>query len=155
MRRPPVPLVRAQATARVPCSHDGQPRGRCGRLPPPLASTALRAVAMMAGWPINCRRAPLWWCLVLGDLHRLPGSIVEVFCRCDQRIAARRYALRAGTRAAGHFAAERTIGELWNDEVAQPVAGGWPVIEISTNSPVDVGPLTVRIRTAASAIQRE
>jgi hypothetical protein len=34
--------------------------------------------------------------------------------------------------------------------VAQPVAGGWPVIEISTNSPVDVSPLTVRIRSAAS-----
>jgi hypothetical protein len=86
----------------------------------------------------------------LGDLHPLPGNIVEVFCRCDQQTAARRYALRAGTRAAAHFAVERTIEELWNDEVAQPVAGGWPVIEISTNSPVDVSPLTVRIRSAAS-----
>lgn len=91
----------------------------------------------------------------LDDLHRLPGHIVEVFCRCDQQVAARRYALRAGTRAAGHFAAERTIEELWNDEVAQPVAGGWPVIEIGTNSPVDVSPLTMRIRTVAGATRRK
>jgi hypothetical protein len=48
----------------------------------------------------------------LGDLRRLLGNIVEVVCRCDHQIAARRYALRAGTRAAGHFAAERTIEEL-------------------------------------------
>jgi len=88
------------------------------------------------------------------DLRRLPGSIVEVFCRCDPQIAAQRYALRAGARAAGHFAAERSIAELWNDEVAQPVAGGWPVIEISTSSPVDVEPLTVRIRAAASMTRR-
>jgi predicted kinase len=90
----------------------------------------------------------------VGNLHLLPANIVEVFCRCDQQIAARRYALRAGTRAADHLAAERAIEELWNDEVAQPVAGGWPVIEVSTNSPVDVRPLTVRIRTAASATPR-
>jgi predicted kinase len=59
----------------------------------------------------------------LDDLRRLPGRVVEVFCRCDPRIAAQRYALRTGTRDAGHFDAERTIEELWNDEVAQPVAG--------------------------------
>jgi len=85
------------------------------------------------------------------DLRLLPGPIVEVFCRCDPRIAAQRYAMRAGTRAAGHFDAQRTAAELWNDEVARPVAGGWPVIEISTNEPVDAGPLTVRVRAAARA----
>ena len=87
----------------------------------------------------------------LDDLRRLPGHVVEVFCRCDPWIAAQRYALRAGTRDAGHFDAERTTGELWNDEVARPVAGDWPVIEISTNSPVDVNPLIARIRAAATA----
>ena len=70
------------------------------------------------------------------DLQRLPGNIVEVFCRCDPRIAQRRYA-------------ERTPAELWNDEVARPVSGGWPVIEICTNDPVDVAPLTARVRAAA------
>jgi predicted kinase len=82
-------------------------------------------------------------------LRRLPGNVVEVFCRCDQRIALRRYAERAGARAAGHFAADRTAGELWNDEVARAVAGGWPVLEICTNDPVDVAPLAARIRAAA------
>ena len=33
----------------------------------------------------------------LADLRGLPGNIVEVFCRCDSSIAARRYALRART----------------------------------------------------------
>jgi predicted kinase len=65
----------------------------------------------------------------LADLRRLPGNIVEVFCRCDPQTAQRRYALRAGTRDTGHFDAERAIAELWNDEVARPVAGGWPLIE--------------------------
>ena len=74
---------------------------------------------------------------------------MEVFCRCDRQVEARRYALRTGTRAAGHFDAERTIEDLWN-EVAQPVAGDWPVIEINTNSPVAVNPLTARIQAAAN-----
>lgn len=90
----------------------------------------------------------------LAGLHRLPGDIVEVFCRCDPLIARQRYALRAGTRDAGHFDAERVIDELWNDEVARPVAGGWPVIEIDTGNPVDVKPLIERIRTAAGTIRR-
>lgn len=85
------------------------------------------------------------------DLNRLPGSIVEVFCRCDRQVAARRNALRASSRAAGHFDAARTPGDLWNDEVARPVAGGWPVIEVSTNSPVDIAPLITRIHAAANA----
>jgi predicted kinase len=85
----------------------------------------------------------------LADLRCLPGDILEVFCRCDPRIAERRYAERADGRAAGHFGAERTPAELWNEEVARPVAGGWPVIEICTDDPVDVGPLTARIRAAA------
>jgi predicted kinase len=86
----------------------------------------------------------------LADLRALPGNIVEVFCRCDSSTAARRYAVRAAARAAGHFDAQRTIEELWNDEVARPVAGGWPVIEVDTNSPVEVPPLITRIRSAAS-----
>jgi len=63
--------------------------------------------------------------------------------------------VRAGTRGTGHFDAERAVEELWNDEVAQPVAGGWPVIEVDTNAPVDVKPLIVRIRAAAGLARRE
>lgn len=83
-------------------------------------------------------------------LHRLGPGIVEVFCRCRPEIAAQRYALRAGTRAPGHFDAERTVAELWKEEVAQPVAGGWPVIEIDTSSPVELDPLVARIRATAT-----
>lgn len=82
----------------------------------------------------------------LPDLSRLQGQIVEVFCRCRPEIAAQRYGLRAGTRAAGHFDAGRTMAELWNNEVAEPVAGGWPVIEIDTSGPVEVSLLAARIR---------
>jgi len=87
----------------------------------------------------------------LADLGGLPGNIVEVFCRCDPAVAAQRYAGRAGTRAAGHLDAERMTGELWNDEVARPVAGGWPVIEVDTTTPVELGPLIAAIRAAAGA----
>jgi predicted kinase len=86
----------------------------------------------------------------VAGLRLLPGSIVEVFCRCDPGIARYRYALRAATRGAGHFDAQRTAGELWNEEVARPVAGGWPVIEVDTSCPVDVTPLVARIRAAAA-----
>ena len=72
------------------------------------------------------------------DLLALPGSVVEVFCRCDRDVAARRYHSRAGFRHAGHFDADRTADELWNDEVSEPVAGGWPVLELDTNEPVEV-----------------
>jgi predicted kinase len=89
----------------------------------------------------------------LPDLRRLPGNLVEVFCRCDPQIAASRYVLRAGSRAAGHFDVERTAEDLWNDEVAQPVAGGWPVIEIGTNDPVEITPLIARILAAAGAFR--
>jgi aminoglycoside 6'-N-acetyltransferase len=109
--------------------------------------TALLAVAAESSGAVL---ESVWYrSLASPRLAALPGTIVEVFCRCDEQVAARRRALRAGTRAAGHFAAERPAGELWNDEVARPVAGGWPVIEVSTNEPVDLGPLLARIRAAA------
>ena len=60
-------------------------------------------------------------------------------------------ARRAGSRAAGHLDAERAAAEIWNDEVARPVAGGWPVIEVDTTTPVEVGPLIAAIRAAAGA----
>ena len=82
------------------------------------------------------------------SLERLPGGIVEVFCRCDQAVAAARYRARAGSRHAGHFDHVRTDEELWNDEVAEPVAGGWPVLEVDTNRPVDVAAIVAAIRQA-------
>lgn len=76
--------------------------------------------------------------VAVADLRRLPGPVVEVFCRVDHDVARRRYRTRAGSRHAGHFDSTRTAEELWNDEVSQPVAGGWPLLEVDTTEPVDV-----------------
>jgi predicted kinase len=84
----------------------------------------------------------------LADLGALPGPMVEVFCRCDLAVAQARYVARATSRAAGHFDAERLASELWNDDVGEPVAGGWPVIEVDTNEPVDVGIVIEEVRAA-------
>ena len=84
--------------------------------------------------------------VAVDGLRRLPGRVVEVFCRCDQATARDRYAERAGTRHAGHFDGVRSSEELWNDEVAEPVAGGWPLLEVSTDGPVDVGEVLAFIR---------
>jgi hypothetical protein len=70
-------------------------------------------------------------------LSQLPGPIVEVFCRCDRDLAWARYQARAGNRHTGHFDAVRTSDELWHDDVTQPIAGGWPVVEVDTNQAVD------------------
>ena len=79
------------------------------------------------------------------DMRRLPGAVVEVFCRCPREVATARYLERAGTRHAGHFDGDRHPDELWNDEVAEPVAGGWPVLEVDTTSPVDLDGLVTAI----------
>jgi hypothetical protein len=79
-------------------------------------------------------------------LRALPGRTVEVFCRCDRDVAEERYRRRAGTRAAGHFDSQRLPEELWDEEVANPVAGGWPVIELGTNGPLDEVAVLRRVR---------
>jgi hypothetical protein len=71
-----------------------------------------------------------------------------VFCRCDREVALVRYHNRAGARHAGHFDAIRAPDDLWNPEVAEPVAGGWPVVEADTNDPVDASALARLVRDA-------
>ena len=83
------------------------------------------------------------------ELRRLPGTIIEVFCRCDTATAADRYRTRAGSRHAGHFDSVRTPEELWNDEVSEPVAGGWPLLEVNTNGPVDLAAVLAFVRSVA------
>ena len=78
----------------------------------------------------------------------LPGAVVEVFCRCGVDVARRRYRARAGSRPAGHFDGERTDADLWHAEVTEPVAGGWPVLEVETATPVDLDALVARVRAA-------
>ena len=87
--------------------------------------------------------------LATDSLARLPGTVMEVFCRCSRETAAARYEARAGSRHAGHFDRERTPTELWNEQISEPVAGGWPVIEVDTEQPVDIAELVQRIDTLA------
>jgi hypothetical protein len=117
---------------------------------PPASVAALLAVAAESGGAVL---ESVWHrSYAADDLGRLPGPVVEVFCRCDPQVAARRYAQRAGSRHAGHFDAERVTGELWDDdEVARPVAGGWPVISVDTAEPVDLEALVAAIRAAIRA----
>lgn len=51
-----------------------------------------------------------------------------------------------GTRHAGHFDQVRTAEELWNDEISEPVAGDWLVVEVDTNAPADLGAIADRVR---------
>lgn len=89
------------------------------------------------------------------DLVGLGAPVVEVFCRVPEAVAAARHGARAGTRGPGHFDHLRRPDELWNDEVAQPVADGWPLIEVDTTAPVDVPALVAAIRAALDAIPAE
>ena len=79
------------------------------------------------------------------SIRDLPGRPVEVFCRCPQELARARYRERADVRAAGHFDAERTDDDLWHPEVNEPIAGGWPVVEVDTDRPVDLARLLDRL----------
>ena len=67
----------------------------------------------------------------LDDLRRLPGRS----SRCSAAATrSRGAAIRAARGLPGCRSLRRRTGagELWNDEVARPVAGGWPVIEVDT-----------------------
>jgi hypothetical protein len=72
------------------------------------------------------------------ELGRLPGRVVEVFCVCPREVCLARYRNRSAHRAPGHFDGERSDEEIWNEEVAKPVAGGWPVVRIDTDRPLDL-----------------
>jgi cytidylate kinase len=84
------------------------------------------------------------------SIGKLPGPVVEVFCRCPKAVALERYRRRAGTRHAGHFDHDRDVDELWNDEVAEPVGGGWPLLEVNTAQPVDVSAVVAFVRNPRS-----
>jgi len=87
--------------------------------------------------------------LAEGSIGALPGRTVEVFCRCRREVALQRYRERAASRHAGHFDATRTDAQIWDDEVSEPVGGGWPVLEIDTNAPVDVEDVLARVGATA------
>jgi len=62
-----------------------------------------------------------------------------------------RYHARAGSRHPGHFDAVRAPDELWNDDISEPVAGGWPVIEVDTNTTIDEHAVALQVRRLITA----
>jgi hypothetical protein len=113
-------------------------------------STVAPWIAAEFGLPLVAKdtvKDALMSVLAVDDLAALPGPVIEVFCSCDRDVAALRYRTRAGTRHAGHFDRARTADELWNGEISEPVAGGWPVLNVDTNGPVDLPAVADRIRT--------
>jgi predicted kinase len=82
------------------------------------------------------------------------GEVVEVFCRCDHDLMRDRYGRRAPTKGAGHFDAERPEEELWPPQALEPLAGGWPVLEVDTTGRVDLDDLVGRIRSVEASRPR-
>jgi len=82
----------------------------------------------------------------VGQVRGLPGVVVEVFCSCDRAVAEDRYTRRATTERRGYFDSQRLPEELWNDEIARPVAGGWSVIEIDTTAEFDAVGLAAQVK---------
>ena len=82
------------------------------------------------------------------SIRELPGTVVEVFCRCPKAVALERYRGRAGSRHTGHFDGDRHVDELWNDEVAEPVAAGWPLLEVNTAQPLDLAAVVAFVLNA-------
>lgn len=74
------------------------------------------------------------------------GVRAEVHCVVPLAELRRRYAARAASRPAGGFDLERSEQELWAEHLRRPVAGGWPVVEVDTTTPVDVAALAARLR---------
>ena len=113
-----------------------------------LGRAAVRAMlAVAAASPVGAvLESNFYRSVAVHDLRALPGDVVELFCRCSQDVAQARYRRRSGTRDAGYFDRVRTGDELWNDEISEPVAGGWPVIEVDTNARVDMPRLVRRVR---------
>ena len=77
-------------------------------------------------------------------VSRLPGTRVEVFCRCDRQALEMRYAARS--RPAGYVPEHRELSELWSSETFEPLAGGWPVFVADTAGEVDTVGLAKEIQ---------
>ena len=55
-------------------------------------------LALAAASPVGAvLESNLYRTWAAGELGRLPGLVVEVFCRCDREVARDRYRLRSGT----------------------------------------------------------
>ncbi len=117
------------------------------------AMAVLLAVAIDSGFGViesTWRRS-----VSMPDLMKLPAPVVEVFCRCDRDLARSRYEQRSAQRAAGHFDQQRLADdELWTGEAAEPVGGGWPLLEVDTSGVLDLDQLVGQVQTASNGPRR-
>jgi predicted kinase len=84
------------------------------------------------------------------QLEQLPGTVVEVRCRCPREVAVARYRARSETRHAGHLDDERSPDELWNEHHLKPLGLG-PLLEVDTTRPVDITWLAESVRAMAGS----
>lgn len=109
-----------------------------------LGRAAIQLIYVLAGASRGAvLEGPFLRSFAMGELASLDGDVVEVFLRCPPDELRRRYRGRA--RHACHFDDVRTDDDLWNEDTLEPVAGGWPVIEIDSSAPIDVGALAREI----------
>ena len=76
------------------------------------------------------------------------GDVVEVFCRTDPATMRGRYRARSSSKGPGHFDEQRPDEELWPPYALEPLAGGWPVVQVDTTGPVDVDAVARQVRSA-------
>jgi predicted kinase len=82
-------------------------------------------------------------------LAPLPRPIVEVFCRCDPRVAVARF--RARTRHPGFADAEPSeelLPVFLDRSEKLPLRTLGPVVEVDTEQPVDIDPLAASVLAA-------
>ena len=83
-------------------------------------------------------------------LETLPGTIIELRCKCPRDLALARYRERAAHRHPGHLDNLRDEAELWNEELVTPLGLG-PVFELDTSHPVDIDALADEIIAIAAS----
>jgi len=77
----------------------------------------------------------------------LPGTIVEVRCRCPEAVVEARHAARLARLPASHLAARRSASERAAAAGADPLGLG-PVVEVDTEHPVELAAVVARIESA-------
>lgn len=119
-----------------------------------LGSAAVSVVLALAAESGGAVLEGPWRRSRAADLAALPGRLVEVFCRVDRDTAEQRYAGRPA-RHPGHHDGSRAPDERWDTDLTEPVGGRpdgglpigrWPVLEVDTARPVDVGLVARQVR---------
>jgi predicted kinase len=88
-----------------------------------------------------------------GRLHALSPRPVEVYCRVDAEVAARRYADRGAASNHHPVHVVRSLPVSAFEEFQAPMGLG-PVLEVDTSARVDVPALAARVQAALGEVAR-